>query len=235
MNHPHMLTSFKPKKIREINFFEPFNLRSSSERKRKIRDFVPNQSKREDFQKYGYSYFDDINYGVGYGGYHYDGRYAECVNKIINYYKLKPGVSVLEIGCAKGFLIYEFYKKGMSIAGIDLSSYAVKNALAETKQFLVQGSCEQLPWKTDSFDLVISKDTLPHLRLEQLPLAISEVERVSRNNNIFLEIGVTNDVHGRELMKTWDETQQSIQSASWWRQLLNSCNFRGQINLKSQF
>ena len=114
-------------------------------------------------------------------------------------------------------------------------AHAVKNALAETKQFLVQGSCEQLPWKTDSFDLVISKDTLPHLRLEQLPLAISEVERVSRNNNIFLEIGVTNDVHGRELMKTWDETQQSIQSASWWRQLLNSCNFRGQINLKSQF
>ena len=65
MSRPHMLTLFKPKKISEINFFESSNLRSSSERKRKIRDFVPNQSKREDFQKYGYSYFDDIIMGLG--------------------------------------------------------------------------------------------------------------------------------------------------------------------------
>ena len=235
MNHPHMLTSSKSKKILEINFFESFNLRSSSERKTKIKNFVPNLSKRADFQKYGFSYFDDVDYGVGYGGYQYDGRYAECVNKMIEYYNLTKGDSILEIGCAKGFLIYEFYKKGMNIAGIDLSNYAVKNAVKETKQFLVQGSCEQLPWKADSFDLVISKDTLPHLRPEKIPLVISEVQRVCRNSNIFLEIGVTDDEQGRELMKTWDETQQSIQNAFWWRQLLDSCNFRGQINLKPQF
>ena len=235
MNHHHMLTSFKPEKILEINFFKSSNLRSCSERKRKIKNFVPNLSKQKDFQKFGFSYFDDIDYGVGYGGYQYDGRYADSVNKIIAHYDLSPGDTVLEIGCAKGFLIYEFYKKGMNIAGIDLSNYAVKNAVREVWQFLVQGSCEHLPWKTDSFDLVISKDTLPHLTLEQLPLAIKEVQRVCRNNNIFFEIGVTDDEQGRELMKTWDETQQITQNAFWWRQLLGSCSFRGQINLKSQF
>ena len=230
-----MSTSFKDIKILEIDFFRSSNLRSSNERKEKIDAFIPNLSKRENYQKYGFNYFDDVDYGVGYGGYSYDGRYANCTNKIIAYYNLSPGDSVLEIGCAKGFLICEFYKRGMNIAGIDLSNYAVENAVREVRPFLVQGSCEHLPWGNNSFDLVIAKDTLPHMHRDQLPLAIGEIQRVCRTDNIFFEIGVTEDQQGRKLMKAWDETQQSIENAIWWRQLLSNCGFQGQINFKLQF
>jgi len=230
-----MSTSFKGMEIREIDFFGTSNLRSSNERKDIIDNFSLDLSKRENFQKYGFNYFDDVHYGVGYGGYSYDGRYADCAKKIIAHYGLSPGDTVLEIGCAKGFLICEFYKNGMNIAGIDLSSYALENAIKDVKPFLVQGSCEHLPWKTNSFDLVISKDTLPHLTQDQLALAIVEIRRVCRTDNIFFEIGVIEDKQDRELMKTWDETQQSIENSAWWRHLLDNHGFRGQVNFKSQF
>ena len=230
-----MSTSFKALKIDEIDFFGSSNLRSSNERRKKIDGFTLDPSKRENFQKYGFNYFDDVDYGVGYGGYSYDGRYADCAKKIIAHYGLSPGDSVLEIGCAKGFLICEFYKNGINIAGIDLSRYAIKNAVKDVKSFMVQGSCEHLPWKTDSFDLVISKDTLPHLTQDQLISAIGEIRRVCRTDNIFFEIGVIENQQGRELMKAWDETQQSIENSVWWRHLLSNCGFRGQVNFKSQF
>ena len=44
----------------------------------------------------------------------------------IKYYKLKPGDKVLDIGCAKGYLIKEFLDKKIDAYGLDISKYALK-------------------------------------------------------------------------------------------------------------
>ena len=117
---------------------------------------------------YGHHYFDDPGYGVGYGGYRYDGRYGRCAERMIDHYKLGANSTVLEMGCAKGFVLVEFLMRGVKVAGIDLSSYAVENAVSEVKPFIVNGSCDRLPWPSGSFDFVYSKETLPHLTEEQV-------------------------------------------------------------------
>ena len=123
----------------------------------------------------------------------------------------------------------------MNIAGIDISEYAIENAILETKPYLIQRSCEVLPWDSNSFDLVYSKETLPHLTKKQLGLTISEIERVAKGNNIFLEIGVSESDRGKEMMKAWDKTHQTIRSSDWWRGFLKELNFRGQVNFKILF
>lgn len=219
----------------EVDFFGSSGPRSADERAKLIRNFVPDPVKREDFLSYGYNYWDNPEYGVGYGGYTYDGRYAACVTRMIDYYHLPRGAKVLEIGCAKGFVLYEFLKQGLDASGIDLSSYAIEHAIEDVKPNIVHGSCEALPWPDNFFDFVYSKETLPHLTEAQLRLAVAEAIRVCRTDHIFFEIQISNHDYGQELVKAWDETHLTIHSASWWREFLADLGFPGQVNFKVLF
>ena len=60
----------------EIDFFGTSGARAIEERRQKVGTFIPNSEIRSDFMGFGYDYFDNADYGVGYGGYFYDGRYV---------------------------------------------------------------------------------------------------------------------------------------------------------------
>ncbi|MBT5373838.1 MAG: methyltransferase domain-containing protein, partial [Rhodospirillaceae bacterium] len=84
-------------------------------------------------KKWGRDYWDgDRKYG--YGGYSYDGRWRPIAEKMAAHYGLKAGDRILDIGCGKGFLLYEFTQAmpGVEIAGIDISEYAIENAKEES-------------------------------------------------------------------------------------------------------
>ena len=46
----------------------------------------------------------------GYGGYRYDGRWLPIAEDMVAHWRLKPGDRVLDVGCAKGFLVKDFMK-----------------------------------------------------------------------------------------------------------------------------
>lgn len=217
------------------NFFIKAEARSALDREKKIAKFSPKPSKRGDFKRYGYEYFDSVDYGVGYGGYHYDGRYEKSVSDIIHNLNLSPGSRILEIGCAKGFILYEFYKHGMNVSGIDVSKYAISNAKPEIKPFLVQGSCEQLPWSDGEFDFVFCKEVLPHLSIHQLDKAIPEMLRVCSSRNIYLDIQVCETDRAKKMTNAWDETHQCLENSGWWLSYLEEKRFRGYLNFKVLF
>jgi len=82
--------------------------------------------------QYGKDYWDgDRKYG--YGGFYYDGRWRPVAEEIAKHYGLKPGDKILDVGCGKGFLLYEFTQviPGVEVAGIDISQYAIDNAKEE--------------------------------------------------------------------------------------------------------
>ena len=179
----------------ELNFFGNPRDRTPEERIKIIKNFKSNFLQNHDFLSYGYDYYDNPGYGVGYGGYHYDGRYAPSVTKMIKFYNLDTNDRVLEIGCAKGFILSEFLSHGINVAGIDISNYAIRNSLPMTRRFLAQGSCLKLPFPENSFDLVYAKDMLPHLSMLELGIGIDEIVRVSRTNKIFFNIQVIENLN----------------------------------------
>ena len=104
------------------------NLHLSTKRKYLSRMIDSKVDCMKEAKKYGKNYWDG-NRRFGYGGYKYiPGRWAPVAKKLIKNYRLKKGSKILDVGCGKGFLLYEMLKitPGLKIYGCDVSSYALK-------------------------------------------------------------------------------------------------------------
>jgi len=140
-------------------------------------------------RKYDKEYWDgDRRYG--YGGYKYDGRWEVVARDLIKEYGLKDGCKILDVGCGKGYLLYEFKKllPNCEIRGFDISEYAIKNAKEEIKENLfIYNASDVYPFGDEYFDLVVSITTLHNLKIYQLKNALKEIERVGKNKYIVVE------------------------------------------------
>ncbi|MFI5349681.1 MAG: class I SAM-dependent methyltransferase [Elusimicrobiota bacterium] len=134
-------------------------------------------------KRFGPDYWDGDR-KVGYGGYKYDGRWLPVAQAMAKHYGLKAGDRVLDVGCGKGFLLYEFTRAvpGLEVAGIDISSYAIEHAHEPVKPFLRVANANALPFPDKSFDLVFSITTLHNLKCYDLEKALKEIERVGRGS-----------------------------------------------------
>jgi ubiquinone/menaquinone biosynthesis C-methylase UbiE len=127
----------------------------------------------------------------GYGGYKYiPGRWKPVAQALIKEYDLKAGSKVLDVGCGKGFLLHEMklIEPELELVGIDISQYALDCADASISSYLfIHKAQEPYPFADKQFDLVMSLGTLHNLRLPELKIALSEVERVGKNGYVMLE------------------------------------------------
>ena len=127
----------------------------------------------------------------GYGGYKYiPGRWKDVAQKLIDTYKLKSGSSVLDVGCGKGFLLYEMklLLPDLKISGFDVSKHGIADAKVEIKKDLFIHKAQQpYPFEDKQFDLVISLGCLHNLRIFDLDVALKEIERVGKQSYIMVE------------------------------------------------
>jgi protein-L-isoaspartate(D-aspartate) O-methyltransferase len=132
-------------------------------------------------KQWSYDYWDGDR-RICYGGYHYDGRWVKVAQSMIKHYNLKPGDRILDVGCGKGFLLYDFTQilPGLEVRGIDISQYAIENGKEEIRPYLMTGDAKGLPFDDNFFDLVISINTLHNLYCNDFYNALKEIERVSR-------------------------------------------------------
>jgi protein-L-isoaspartate(D-aspartate) O-methyltransferase len=166
--------------------------------------------------QFGVDYWDGSRL-TGYGGYKYDGRWRKVADAMIATYGLKPGMKVLDVGSGKGFILHDF-KEAMpelEVAGIDISSYAVEHTMESVKPFCQVGSAAKLPFADNSFDLVISINTLHNLYNYDLHAALKEMERVSRGAKYLCVEGYRNESEKVNLMY-WQLTCRIFHTPEEW-------------------
>ena len=154
--------------------------------------------------QYGKEYFDGDRI-YGYGGYYYHPRFwQDTVKRFQDYYNLPDNASILDVGCGKGFMLYDFKQlmPQCSITGIDISEYAIANAKEEVKPYLTLGNAKELPYSDNSFDLVICINTVHQLPPEECKQSIREIQRVTRGN-AFMTVDSWRNEAEKEAMLKW--------------------------------
>jgi len=141
-------------------------------------------------KEYEFDYWDGDR-RLGYGGYKYmPGRWKPVAEKLIEIYNLKPGDKVLDVGCGKGFLLYELQllMPELQITGFDISHHGLAQRYPDFKGSLFRYRAQDsYPFGDKEFDLVISLGCLHNLRIFELKTALSEIERVGKHKYIMLE------------------------------------------------
>jgi len=141
-------------------------------------------------KEYETDYWDgDRRYG--YGGYKYiPGRWKPVAESLIEHFGLTGNSSVLDVGCGKGFLLYEMKQilPGLTIAGFDISEHGLSQSREEIRDKLFHHKAQDsYPYREDTFDLVISLGCLHNLRVFELENALKEIDRVGRQGYVMVE------------------------------------------------
>lgn len=170
-----------------IDFMSSLHKRTKRDYLARVNEF-PKAEAAKLAKQWGYDYWDGDR-RTGYGGYKYDGRWRTVAKAMAEHYQLKPGMRVLDIGCGKGFLLYDLTLEvpGLQVAGIDISSYAIEHAKEEVKPYLVVGTAAKLPWPDKSFDLAVSINTLHNLYCYECYDALKEMERIAHRKYLCVE------------------------------------------------
>ena len=233
--------------MREINL-----LGMDSPVKRRVDGNWRTQTNREIARKFDREFFDGDR-ANGYGGYLYDGRWRTVSKRLQKLYEIKSGDSFLDIGCAKGFLLYDMQIEipGIKTAGIDVSEYAINHAMEGygahiSKQNVIDnsgelenktrnnvlpnmiiGDAKSLPFADDSFDVAVSINTLHNLPVEYCKRGIAEMIRVTKGDRMFIQVDSYTDEEQKKNIMGWNLTAKTILSTEDWLSLFRDVGYRG--------
>ena len=178
-------------------------------------------------RQYGAEYFDGPR-EYGYGGYRYDGRWRPIAEDIVAHWRLQPGDRVLDVGCAKGFLVKDLMSAcpGLEVFGLDISEYALMNCERDVVGRLHLGSAVRLPFPDKSFTAVTSINTLHNLSHGECITALREIERLAPGR-AYVQVDSYHTEEERALFLDWVLTAVTHGYPDEWRALFTEAGYTG--------
>ena len=179
-------------------------------------------------RQFGKEFFDGER-RHGYGGFYYNPRFWKpVIPDFIKHFNLTEKSSVLDIGCAKGFMLHDLIEAvpGINVTGIDISDYAIDNCIESMKSYLQVADARELPFPDNSFDVVISITTLHNLNREDFIVAINEIERVSKEKS-FITLDAYRNEEERIAMEAWNLTALTVMHVDEWKTFFEEIGYTG--------
>ena len=194
----------------------------------KERGKVKTEKDRKIAREFGKDFFDGDRKN-GYGGFNYNPRFWQPVIPAFQkHFGLTGASKVLDIGCAKGFMLHDMAEliPDITVRGIDISKYAIENAPKIIRPHLKVADAKELPFNNDSFDVVISITTVHNLERDGCIEALSEIERVSRGKS-FITVDAYRYEEEKEAMLAWNLTAKTILHVDEWMELFKEAGYTG--------
>ncbi len=173
--------------------------------------------------------FFDGDRAHGYGGFSYSPRFWQPVVPTFQaHFALRAGDAVLDVGCAKGFMLHDMAAgiPGLIVKGVDVSDYAIETAIDDMRPHLQVANATSLPFPDKSFDVVISINTIHNLEREDCGRALQEIERVARRG-AFITVDAYRDEDERLRMEAWNLTALTILHVDEWKSFFNTVGYTG--------
>jgi len=137
---------------------------------------------------------------------------------IIDLLGIKRTESVLDYGCAKGFLVKALRMLGRNAAGADISTYAINSAPADVKSYLMDARILLRAWKSNStykYKYVICKDVLEHIPLIDLRYLLQNMQA----ETVFTVVPLGSDGKYFAAANGRDVTHIICEPEAWWLKL----------------
>ena len=176
-------------------------------------------------KEYGALYFDGPR-EYGYGGYRYDGRWRPVARDIVEHFGLKPGDKVLDVGCAKGFLVKDLLELGIDAYGVDISEYALMKCEPQTIGRLHIGSADQLPFPSESFSAVLAINTIHNLPRVRCKTALQEMQRLAPGKG-FVKVDSYLTAEQKHIFESWVLTAEFHDYPAGWAALFDEAGYTG--------
>ena len=134
--------------------------------------------------------------------------------------------TVLDAGCAMGYLVTALRDRGVEAYGIDISRYAISKVREDIKPFCVVGSLtDELPSKLPKrFDLVTNIEVLEHLYAED---AVKAVHTLCGATDMVLFSSTPDDYT--------EATHVNVQQREYWARLFAQCGFFDDISYRPTY
>ena len=202
-------------------------LRSIPQTKRnvKARESAKSPEVVAESKRFGELYFDGPR-DYGYGGYKYDGRWKPVAADIIEHFGLTKGARVLDVGCAKGYLVRELVDQGIDAYGVDISPYAVRNCHADIVGRIHVGNVIDLPFDDGTFDCVIAVDVVHNLERRLASIALREIQRLS-GGRAFVRVDSYRTPEQKKVFESWVLTAEFHDYPDGWIRLFNEAGYTG--------
>jgi SAM-dependent methyltransferase len=178
-------------------------------------------------RQFGREYFDGTR-EQGYGGYRYDGRWLPIAFDIAAHFKLKPGDRVLDIGCAKGFLMRDLMQAvpGLEVWGLEISQYAIENCHPDARGRMARGTAQHLPFPSDSFAAALCINVIHNLQYEACVEAVREIERVAPGRG-YIQVDAYRNDDERDVFLDWVLTADTFGKPDMWHDLFRHAGYSG--------
>ena len=164
----------------------------------------------------------------GYGGFFYDGRWKKLLPKIINKYKLTNKSKVLDVGCKKGFLIYDLsiLLPGIKCYGLENHSYPLQKTIFKNKKNLFLLPYHDLgKFKKNYFDFVIAFNSIYMQNLGDTIKTLEEISRISKSS--YVSLASYEKKIDRDKFLDWTLLGTSILKKTEWRRLFKIIDYKG--------
>lgn len=165
----------------------------------------------------------------GYGGYGYHPRFwQDTVKRFRDHYRLAPNASILDVGCGKGFMLHDFKElmPDATVRGVDVSEYAISQAMPSVRPLVQVGNARALPFPDQSFDLVISINTVHNLPKDECRQSLREIQRVTKRD-AFVVIDAWRTEEERQRMLQWNLTALTYMHAEDWKAFFADAGYTG--------
>ena len=210
---------------KEINLLKNY---PKSKRNIKNRGDEKTEEDRRIAREFGKEFFDGDRKN-GYGGFNYNPRFWQPVIPTFQkHFGLTGNSTVLDVGCAKGFMMHDMVEliPGITVKGIDISEYAIENAIEDMKPQVKVANAKELPFEDNSFVVVLSINTVHNLEQNECGQALQEIERVARGNS-FITVDAYHNSEEKEDMLSWNLTAKTVMHVDQWKKFFKEVGYTG--------